>query len=406
MEFYNSGVTTIEQQIFGLASSGFVISGYLGSSNYSIGMWPNNGSYASSSGFNGFYTSTLVSPSQNDVWAMAVDFGAGLIWLARNNVWSDGSNPVQGALPIASFTPGTVGALFAAMSFNSAGGGVWTIQSASAQQKYLPPIGFSAWDGGPVTPAFTGNIFYFLDSNALGPNFYGSLQAGGSAPSTAVSTRLSWVPGATAAPKFFRASCGASAAATTNSTTSYIDAITYPHRGTGITNTTAADCFISPAAMTGVFAGGNWNFQFNYQSNGGGNLSLSVKVRVFACRLASGAQDGNGIGNRELTALNRTVTPEFGVTGAMTTAGTNYPVTITWAAPSLTLYNEYLFFQFEAHVQTAGVAGQTANLVVGGGSYIATPNWTVNTDPLAGRHWVQGALWNGGTQNPATPRLQ
>ena len=57
-----------------------------------------------------------------------------------------------GSLPILSFVPATVGALFAGISLHSAGD-LWTLQATAASQKYLPPPGFQAWDGGPITPS-------------------------------------------------------------------------------------------------------------------------------------------------------------------------------------------------------------------------------------------------------------
>ena len=53
---------------------------------------------------------------------------------------------------MASFAPATVGAWLAALSFNGANCGVWTLQSTAASQKYAPPSGFSAWDGGAAPP--------------------------------------------------------------------------------------------------------------------------------------------------------------------------------------------------------------------------------------------------------------
>jgi hypothetical protein len=137
-------------KVHGFASSSFVPTSYLGSTNYSAGIW--SATLPLSSGFTGNYVSTLpATPSVNDVWALAIDFTAGSIWFGRNNVWSDGSNPATASLPIVSFTPATVGALFPAMSLYDTGGS-WTLQPTAASQKYLPPPGFQAWDGGPVTP--------------------------------------------------------------------------------------------------------------------------------------------------------------------------------------------------------------------------------------------------------------
>ena len=136
----DSGINT---QI-GLASSGFVINSYLGSSNYSEGTRPTVGNYVSAGFTDVIDNPTVGVPVTGDVWALAVDFVAGKIWLAQNNVWPSSGNPATGASPIVTFVPATVGALFAAMTFQS-NPGVWTLQPTAASQKYAPPSGFSPW---------------------------------------------------------------------------------------------------------------------------------------------------------------------------------------------------------------------------------------------------------------------
>ena len=137
---------------FGLASSSFLINSYLGTSTYSAGIDPGQTYAVGSAGFTKNYDPPgFANPVTNDVWALAVDFTAGSIWIAQNNVWVNASNPATGTLPIISFTSATVGALFAGLSTYAANG-VWTLQPTAAAQKYLPPPGFQAWDGGPVTP--------------------------------------------------------------------------------------------------------------------------------------------------------------------------------------------------------------------------------------------------------------
>ncbi len=131
----------------GMASVGFVPTSYLGSTNYSIGIWAANGNQAST-GFTANYLASdfPVPPLAGDVYGLAIDFTSGSIWKSRNGVWSSSSNPATGTLPIGSFTPATVGALFAAMSlFGDVGNGVWTLQSTAASQKYAPPSGFTPW---------------------------------------------------------------------------------------------------------------------------------------------------------------------------------------------------------------------------------------------------------------------
>ena len=154
VEFSNIGaiLAAHPQMIFGLASSGFAAGSYLGSSNYSYGIFL-SGSDQMSAGFTQHYQSGLPETGAiGDVYGLAIDFATGNFWLAQNNVWSNSSSPAAGTLPLASFVPATVGALFAGMSFNGASTGVWTLQATAASQKYAPPSGFSAWDGGTAPP--------------------------------------------------------------------------------------------------------------------------------------------------------------------------------------------------------------------------------------------------------------
>ena len=129
---------------WGVADTGFGGT-YLGSANYSGGNI--GGTTLVSSGFTSNYAIVNYG-DQNDVWALAVDFAAGKIWIAKNNAWQNGSNPATGSLPFISFVPATVGALFPAMSFFGAvaSTGVWTLQATTASQTYAAPSGFKAWD--------------------------------------------------------------------------------------------------------------------------------------------------------------------------------------------------------------------------------------------------------------------
>jgi hypothetical protein len=143
VEFATDATYANGQPYIGLANAGFAITNYLGAVNYSAGI-----AYQSTSVSAGFTANYSTGQYQvaNDVWAMAVDFATGSVWIAKNNVWINSSNPATGTAPVVSFVPATVGALFPGMSFNDGNNGVWTLQSTAASQKYAPPSGFSAWD--------------------------------------------------------------------------------------------------------------------------------------------------------------------------------------------------------------------------------------------------------------------
>lgn len=72
---------------------------------------------------------------------VAIDFGAGALWVSCNNAWATGS-PSAGTSPLltglsGSFAPGAT-----AGSDGSA-----TLQAAIADLTYTPPTGFTAWQG-------------------------------------------------------------------------------------------------------------------------------------------------------------------------------------------------------------------------------------------------------------------
>ena len=136
----------------GLASAGFVATNYLGSNLYSGGIQPGTESSNVSTGFTSVNAPTGL-PASGDVWALAVDFSSGNVWIAQNSVWLNG-NPATGTTPTMAFVPATVGALFPGLSFNLSGNwpNLVTLQSTAASQKYAPPSGFSAWDGGTAPP--------------------------------------------------------------------------------------------------------------------------------------------------------------------------------------------------------------------------------------------------------------
>jgi hypothetical protein len=132
-------------QMFGFANASFDVSPintYLGSANYSVGLQTQSGGFGSS-GFTVNY-SGLPNGEVGSTWGLAIDFAAGKIWIAFRGTWVNSSDPAAGTLPIVSFVPATVGALYAAASTSSIQ--VLTIHSIAASQMYAAPSGFKAWD--------------------------------------------------------------------------------------------------------------------------------------------------------------------------------------------------------------------------------------------------------------------
>jgi SAM-dependent methyltransferase len=99
--------------------------------------------------------------------------------------------------------------------------------------------------------------YYFLTTTAVTPNWFGSLQDGGTAP-TAASTAFGWAPSKTAiSTPYYKAFIGATGTSSAASASNYLTASpgnTGPQKGTGSGATTAGDSFVTPAALTGSFA--------------------------------------------------------------------------------------------------------------------------------------------------------
>jgi hypothetical protein len=141
VEFSLVGVDIYNYIMFGLGSAGMAATVQLGTSLYSAGLF-NIGNLVTT-GFTSNH-GVLMVPTAGDVWALAVDFSAGSVWIAQNNVWLSTGNPATASNPTLSFVPATVGALFAAISV-AYPNDVVALQPTAASQKYAPPSGFSPW---------------------------------------------------------------------------------------------------------------------------------------------------------------------------------------------------------------------------------------------------------------------
>jgi hypothetical protein len=141
--------------------------------------------------------------------------------------------------------------------------------------------------------------FYLLGSAAVSPGWFGQTQDGGSAPTAAVSN-YGWTTAKVAVTTpYWRARLGASALATTSAASSAISGTTAPTAGTGATNTTAGDSFISPVTYLGNFPSGTWTLTFGMRCTVSSAQEGHMNFRVWAGANATGA------GARELTAGNQ-----------------------------------------------------------------------------------------------------
>ena len=164
VEFLCANSPTTPDTGFGIADTAFAASSYLGSSNYSCGWSNSNGTSGQSApaGFTIIGGSGIHQAVLNDVMQLAIDLTSVEFWYGINNVWGGSGNPATGANPNITISAPALGlAFFPAMSTDNPTAGLWTLQPTAASQKYAPPTGFSAWDGGaslkrhhkPISPA-------------------------------------------------------------------------------------------------------------------------------------------------------------------------------------------------------------------------------------------------------------
>jgi hypothetical protein len=148
VEFLTTVAAVNGNMMFGMADTTFnAADQYPGSNGISFGFQLAGATYQTA-GFTAHFTPTA-TPNANDVFAFAVDFDAGAVWMALNNVWYGEGNPTVGIgvnpTMTMSAAPALGATLFPALGFYGTGQGVWTLQPTAASQKYAPPTGFSRW---------------------------------------------------------------------------------------------------------------------------------------------------------------------------------------------------------------------------------------------------------------------
>jgi hypothetical protein len=182
--------------------------------------------------------------------------------------------------------------------------------------------------------------FHLLNATAIAPGWFGQMQEGGSTPAAALSS-FGWTV-AKSSTAFWRARMGATATATTTTSTSYIDPAPVPLAGTGATNTTSGDSFISPIPYTGSFAPGNWTFSIGMRT-AAATTTGRIRFRVWASDSADGSLA------RQLTSAAL-----VGSIVTMNAIATTFTSSVTWNAPLFDFLSEYLFFACEWNLTAAG----------------------------------------------------
>lgn len=123
----------------GLGNAAMSLNGYVGQGAGSWGYEATGFTYHNGSG--AAYGASLTT---GDVWGVAVDLDAGLMWFAKNGTWQASGDPAGGSNP--AFT-GVTGILFPAGSmYDSATQAVLTARFAPSDFTQTIPSGFSPWE--------------------------------------------------------------------------------------------------------------------------------------------------------------------------------------------------------------------------------------------------------------------
>jgi len=209
--------------------------------------------------------------------------------------------------------------------------------------------------------------FYLLGTTAPSPNYFGVMQDGGTAPISATSTALGWNPSSTSlVTPYYASHCGASNSyvPSTASASSLIDATSGPTKGTGSTYLTAGDSFITPSPLIGNFANTAWTLNFNFQFYNNTGAVGCVRCRVWASVNADGSSARQLTSGTLVCSIINFVDPS-----------TTYNSTVSWSPGTITLTNEYLFFQVEWQETTVGASACGVELYTGSAD-VVTPVWT------------------------------
>lgn len=201
---------------------------------------------------------------------------------------------------------------------------------------------------------------YLLDSLQAG-SAHLATQLDGTAPTVANMT-TGWVPGVTAATTPYRAMDSQAKPSTGWTATVLPAAATVP-------DNTAGDSWVL-GPFNGSFVSGNWTFTFGMigVTRVGDTGTGAVAFRVMRGTNVTGA------GSTEVTTAQQ-------VSSTGNVMGATVSVTATWAAPAMTLSNEYLFVEVAFKIVAAGQNSTTDTVFRAGTSQIATTNFS----PFFGR---------------------
>jgi len=211
----------------------------------------------------------------------------------------------------------------------------------------------------------TQHTFWLLNSSAA-TYFWGDLQVDGSAPGAAAG--YGWVVGTLTPTKYCLFKMNNHRPSADFGGSSGLAASTGP-----VTGGSTADSYRSTTTINDTLDagfGGKWAFKLGIMSTIAGTQQGHFQVRVWASTHADGSSP------RELTSG-----PVAGSTCApLSLSYTSFPAPIVWTAPTITLTNEYLFFQLEWVVDNAGGgAGDDVGFYISTSS-VVTPSGNLSID--------------------------
>lgn len=200
--------------------------------------------------------------------------------------------------------------------------------------------------------------FYPLNSLQAGTGFQ-ALQQNGTAPADAVHA-AGWIMSNTAAGNSAELDSGAERAANQLSSDTTTPKPLAP-------DNTLGNGFVTPIALSGVFAAGNWTLSLVSRSVTAVWTSgvVAYKWRVYKSTAQTGTNPVEITSGPQQSANS----PAFAV------LGTNYTTTLTWAAPDFSVQDEYLIFTLAVRIQVAATGTGTTrdvNLRVNPSSVITT----------------------------------
>lgn len=207
-------------------------------------------------------------------------------------------------------------------------------------------------------------VFYGLPSLQSGTDFL-AMQQGGTAPTGATFSPATGFRGASTSTAPTVNHTSEMWSETTRAVASF-DATAKP----GAPDNTNGNAFRTPAAKTGNYPSGNWTITLDTIAiTTGFNGRFRYDVRVYRSTSATGSSP------TEITASTLTTT----ATAANVLVDNHIALSVTWAAPSITLSSEYLFFTVALEITSVPtVAATNRDLILyqGTGTSVTTTNFS------------------------------